>query len=88
MFMFEVRVSTFVTLKKLCLTLYKEYIIENNWISFKKCRSLLTTSTLKNSRSALHQMEIGNTLRIMPNRPPILAATTTERQHDEPALVD
>ena len=87
MFIFEVRVSIVITLKKSCLIVYKEYIIENNWICFKRRRSLLTTGTLKNTHSVVHHIEIENTLRLMPDWPPIFATTTTKPQHDEPSLV-
>lgn len=73
MFLFEVRLLIFVTLKKTSLIRLKEFIIENNW-----------RNTLNNSPSAVQHRKIEKLLGDMPDWPPIFpTATTTKSEHHE-----
>lgn len=91
MFIFEVRARIyFCFIEKVMFDCYKEYIIENNWIGCKRHHSLSNTSTSKDSYSAVPHIKIENTLRLMSDWPPILAAgtTTINSQHTDTSLVD
>ncbi len=56
----------------------KEYVIENDHISFKRS-PLSATSRNEHSRSGTHHLHIENILRLTPDWPPILATPSEER---------
>ena len=71
-----------------CLSsLSKEYIIENDHISFKRA-PLSSTSRNKNARTGTHHLHIENLLRLTPDWPPILATPSEEEKIAEHVLVN
>ncbi len=76
MFIFEV--SLFNSEKFLIIFFFaKEYVIENDHISFKRS-PLSSTSRNEHARSGTHHLHIENILRLTPDWPPILATPSEE----------
>ena len=65
----------------------KEYVIENDHISFKRA-PLSSTSRHKNARAGTHHLHIENLLRLTPDWPPILATPSEEEKIAEHVLVN
>jgi hypothetical protein len=55
----------------------KEYVIENDYISFKRS-PLSSTSRNQQSRSVTHHLHIENILRLTPDWPPILSTPSED----------
>lgn len=61
----------------------KEYVIENDYISFKRS-PLSSTSRNQQSRSGTHHLHIENILRLTPDWPPILSTPSEEETKPPP----
>jgi hypothetical protein len=77
MFMFEVSLFNWKNRSWFVFFFTKEYVIENDNISFKRS-PLSSTSRNEHSRSGTHHLHIENILRLTPDWPPILATPSEE----------
>jgi hypothetical protein len=85
MFIFEVSYKIFFCLK-LRFIFKKEYVIENDYISFKRS-PLSSTSRNQQSRSGTHHLHIENILRLTPDWPPILSTPSEDETKPPPEHV-
>lgn len=65
----------------------KEYIIENDHISFKSS-PLSSTSRNKSSRTARHHLHIEHILQLTPDWPPVIATPSEEDRPPDHVLVN
>ncbi|CAF1383541.1 unnamed protein product [Adineta steineri] len=83
---FKLIILALALLNFVLMFMFEEYIIENDYISFKRA-PLSSTSRNERAQTGTHHLHIENILRLTPDWPPILATPSEEHKQQSPEHV-
>ncbi|CAF1114816.1 unnamed protein product [Adineta steineri] len=79
---FKLIILALALLNFVLMFMFEEYIIENDYISFKRA-PLSSTSRNERAQTGTHHLHIENILRLTPDWPPILATPSEEEKQQQ-----